>query len=250
MWRRGRLGFTLIELMVVISIISLLVVFLLLGFSGSSRNAGAKATRALFQQVTEGCERFKAAYGFYPPDGPGSSGTSATWKPGDPPPWNDSDRCIFVTDAKVDSTKLYLGILEWLGLAGPSAAVDSGRALTFCLLLEKNGGRPFISVQQKRLANTGGSTYQPYFDQNNDGEREAGEDVGAQKPLVDIVDAWGTPLRFYSPTGRTVNALKELKNPTAIEVYSAGPNGRFGWAPGNAVSLDDDDLANWQPAVE
>jgi prepilin-type N-terminal cleavage/methylation domain-containing protein len=249
MWRRGRLGFTLIELMVVIAIISLLVVFLVLGFSGGGRSAGVKATRALILQLTEACDRFKAVYGFYPPDAVGT-GRSASWKPGDPLPWNDSERCIFVTDARVDSpTYLYIGILEWLGLADPSAAVDSCEALTFCLLLEKDGGRPFISVEQKQLANFDSDTFQPYFDQNNDGERQAGEDVGSRKPLLEIVDPWGTPLRFYSPAGRNENAMKELKNRAAVEVYSAGPNRKFGWNAGSPA-LDGDDIASWQPAVE
>ena len=261
MWRRGRLGFTLIELMVVIAIISLLVVFLVLGFSGGGRSAGVKATRALILQVTEACDRFKAVYGFYPPDAAGTHGTSPSWKAGDPPPWNDNERCIFVTAARADSsTYLYIGILQWLGLANPSAAVDSCEALTFCLLLEKDGGRPFISVQQKQLANSDSDTYQPYFDQNNDGERQLGEDVGLPKPLLEIVDPWGTPLWFYSPAGRNENAMKELKNRAAVEVYSAGPNRKFGGNDGidndndgtvdQPGELDEDDIASWQPAVE
>jgi len=241
--------------MVVISIIALLVTFLVLGFSGVGQSARTRATRALILQLAEACDRFQDTFGFYPPDTTGSSGIDPFWDPGDALPWNDDERCIFASDARVDSSSPdsdhpYIGLLEYLGLANPSDTVESGEALTFCLLLEKRGG-PFITVEQKRLANWDDDTYQPYLDEDNDGQYDgASEDLGSPAPLLEIVDAWGTPFRYRSPTGRNQNALNDpdddLRNPTAVEFYSAGPNREFGWDEGDTVELDGDDIAGWQ----
>jgi len=256
--RHSQGAFTLIELMVVVSIIALLVVVLVVGFSGAGETAKAKKTQALILQVVQACERFQDAYGFYPPDAPGSS-DDPPWSPGDPPPWNDDERCIYVTDAGVESDQVYIGLLEYLGLANPSDTVESGEALTFCVLLDKRGG-PFASVDQEQLANADDDTYQPYLDENNDGERQGGEDVGGEKGLFEIVDAWGRPLRYRSPVGRNQAALLELRNPAMVEIYSAGSNGVFGEDDGEdndddgetdePGELDADDIANWRGISE
>ncbi len=255
---RSQRAFTLIELMVVMAIIALLVVVLVVGFGGVGETAKVKKTQALILQVVGACERFRNAHGFYPPDAPGASGDPA-WSPGDPPPWADDERCIYVADAGVDSDQLYVGRLEYLGLANPSDTVASGEALAFCLLLDKRGG-PFITVDQEQLANADEDTYQPYLDENNDGERQASENVGSRRALLEIVDAWGTPFRYRSPAGRNQAAMLELRSPAMVEIYSAGPNGVFGEDDGEdndddgdtdeSGELDADDIANWRGISE
>lgn len=255
---RSQRAFTLIELMVVMAIIAVLAVVLVVGFGGVGETAKVKKTGALILQVVGGCERFRNAHGFYPPDAPGTFGDPA-WSPGDPPPWADDERCIYVADAGVDSDQLYVGRLEYLGLANPSDTVASGEALIFCLLLDKRGG-PFITVDQEQLANSDDDTYQPYLDEDNDGQRQADEDVGGAQGLFEITDAWGRPLRFRSPAGRNQDAILELRNPAVLEIYSAGSNGVFGEDDGEdndddgdtdePGEVDDDDIANWRGISE
>ena len=257
---RSQWAFTLIELMVVMAIIALLVVVLVVGFGGVGETAKVKKTGALILQVVGACERFRNAHGFYPPDAPGASG-DPSWSPGDPPPWDDDERCIYVADAGVDSDQLYVGLLEYLGLGNPSDTVASGEALTFCLLLDKRGG-PFTTVDQEQLANSDDDTYQPYLDEDNDGQRliGGGEDLGSEKGLFEIVDAWGRPFRFRSPAGRNQGLLLQLRNPVAVEIYSAGSNGVFGEDDGEdndgdgdtdePGELDTDDIANWRGTSE
>jgi type II secretory pathway pseudopilin PulG len=221
--------------MVVVSIISLLVVFLVVGFSGGSRTAGLRATRALFVQLTEACDRFKAVYGFYPPDQAGRQLPETAFNP--------------AGDATVK-----LNVLQAVGAEDTTAFanradLESNECLAFCLQLERRGG-PFLTLKQKQLANLDADSVPLYLDKNGDFRYQAGEDLGRQQPVLEVLDAWGTPIRYVSPTGRDQTELRQLKSPGAVEVYSAGPNRKFGWAPGNPVSLDEDDLASWQPAVE
>ena len=138
--RESQGAFTLIELTVVVTIIALLAVVLVVGFSGVGQRARTRSTQALILTLAQGCERFKDACGYYPPDAPGSSGGVGGWVEGDPPPWSDDERCIFVSETRVDSSDLYIGLLEYLGLADPSDDVEPAEALAFCVLLEQKGG--------------------------------------------------------------------------------------------------------------
>ena len=243
MQRRGRLGFTLVELMVVIGIISLLVVFLVLGFAGGGQSARVKATAALLLQVTEACDRFKAGYGFYPPDEADRQLPETAFNPaGDP--------------------TVKLNVLTAVGASDTTsfdnrADLESNECLTFCLLLDRRGG-PFVTLKQEQLANrdTVADTVLVYQDfgsgvpANDSNFRYDAGEATVQRPLLEVVDTWGTPVRYLSPTGCDQTELLELKTPTVVEVYSAGPNRTFGWLPGNTVALDEDDIASWRPAVE
>jgi prepilin-type N-terminal cleavage/methylation domain-containing protein len=63
-----RLGFTLIELLIVISIIAVLAAFTIPVFSGVKRQQYIRHTQAELALLETAIERYKSAYGFYPPD--------------------------------------------------------------------------------------------------------------------------------------------------------------------------------------
>jgi prepilin-type N-terminal cleavage/methylation domain-containing protein len=63
-------GFTLIELLAVISIIGVLVAFTIPVLRGIKINQYRNNARAERDQLETAIERYKAAYGFYPPDNP------------------------------------------------------------------------------------------------------------------------------------------------------------------------------------
>jgi prepilin-type N-terminal cleavage/methylation domain-containing protein len=66
----GVRGFTIIELLAVITIIGVLAAFLFTALKGIKRQQYLRNAQAEMQQVETAIERYKAAYGFYPPDNP------------------------------------------------------------------------------------------------------------------------------------------------------------------------------------
>ena len=249
-------AFTLIELMVVMVIIALLVVFLAVGFSGISRRARVRDARSLILQVVEACDRFENAYGFYPPD--------------------DQDRELPETAFNPNGNpSTPLNVLEAMGAEdntdfSSDPDVESVQCLMFSLLLERNGG-PFITVDQARLTNSDDGEAPVYLDEDEDLEFDGGEGLPAPHPQTfELVDPWGTPFRFRSPTGREDDSggyddgddddLQDLQNPGTPEVYSAGPDRVFGEDDGDdndgdgdtdePGELAEDDLASWQSAGE
>ena len=62
-----RLGFTLVELLIVITVIGILVGLLLPAINGAMRSARELAMRTEMVQIEQAVESFKTEYGFYPP---------------------------------------------------------------------------------------------------------------------------------------------------------------------------------------
>lgn len=256
-WHRPRRGFTLIELMVVVSIIALLVIFLVIGFGGAGQHSGIKATRALIEQLLDGGERFRTAFGFYPPDHADRQLPETAFDPNGDPAIN-------------------LNVLEALGASSTTdfdnqADLETSEALVFCLRLERRGG-PFLTLAQKQLSNRDGPGDEVTLYLDNDGDFQYGPgDADLETvPLFEVVDVWGTPIRFRSPTGRGDDPggyddgddddLQDLQDRSTLEVYSAGPNRVFGEDDGQdndgdtdtdePGELDTDDIASWQAVGE
>ncbi len=64
---RGRAGFTLVELLVVIVVLAILVGLLLPVIAGAVRTAKNAATQAEINQLAQALANFKSTYGDYPP---------------------------------------------------------------------------------------------------------------------------------------------------------------------------------------
>ena len=64
-------AFTLIELLTVISIIGVLAALLFPVLKGVKRQQFIRNAQAEMAQLETAIERYKATYGFYPPDNPG-----------------------------------------------------------------------------------------------------------------------------------------------------------------------------------
>jgi prepilin-type N-terminal cleavage/methylation domain-containing protein len=67
-----RRAFTLIELLVVISIMGILAAFTIPVLKGVKRTQYRNTARAELEQIATALERYKAAYGAYPPSNPGN----------------------------------------------------------------------------------------------------------------------------------------------------------------------------------
>ena len=63
-------GFTLVELLIVISIIGVLAGFIISSLGGVFRNKNISTARAELALIEAAIERYKAAYGIYPPSNP------------------------------------------------------------------------------------------------------------------------------------------------------------------------------------
>lgn len=72
--RAAGAGFSLIELLVVISIISILAGFTLVVLSGISKTRARSTATAELSQIEGALEDYKAKYGVYPPSNPGLGG--------------------------------------------------------------------------------------------------------------------------------------------------------------------------------
>jgi len=72
---RHFLAFTLIELLVVISIIALLAAFTIPVLKTVARKKILDRTRGEMEQLATAIDRYKAAYGFYPPSNPANPGS-------------------------------------------------------------------------------------------------------------------------------------------------------------------------------
>jgi len=249
-------AFTLIELMVVVSIIALLAVFLVVGFSGLVQRARVRDTHSVILQVLQACDHFENAYGFYPPDNRDRELPETAFNPaGDP----NTDLNVLEAMGAEDRTDF-----------SNDADLESIQCLMFSLLLERKGG-PFITVDQKRLTNRDDGEASLYLDEDGDFVPDVGEGLPAPHPRTfELVDPWGTPFRFRSPTGREDDSagyadgddddLQDLQDPSTPEVYSAGPNRVFGEDDGvdndgdgdtdEPGELDEDDIASWQAVGE
>jgi prepilin-type N-terminal cleavage/methylation domain-containing protein len=204
MMRPQRAGFTLIELLIVISILGLLAAAFLPDLIGTRDRASEAQVSAMMVRLQTGCNTFKNANGYYPPDDL----------------IDPQKKLSFKTDN------------------GQNTGIES--LVAFLSQSRKDG---------EDLSDAGGSLT------NTDQD-----DHGAMLPMLnrkerlEISDAWGTPLAYFSHTTQTLGFGKpqsitgvggqQLREPARarknqdgaplgagkIQLLAAGKDGEFGTA--------------------
>lgn len=197
-----RSGFTLIEVLVAMTIVIILTALLAMGLGGSKDKAAHKASKALVSKIKVALESYNAEFRDYPPDGYDE----------DDPGWNVTTQGVAVRppdllDASGSPTTTY----KERRVKGASALIyflcrpqikrtrmssDPGdknfnekRLEPFLQLDTRDYTRPKITV-----AGTGEEvTFEPNHPWGNDGfwDRTAGGGI-----LTEIVDAYGRPLCY------------------------------------------------------
>lgn len=193
-------GFTLMELMIVLAIISLLAVALLPNVIGGSRRAQETETTMRIQFLRTSIEAFARRYGFYPPDD-----------------FQSPDRGFKVV-AKADP-------------------LNPGIESLIIFLHQRRLGADSLADHEDWLSNT-------------DHDKNTALIPGLDRlDKVEVIDAWGTPLAYFSSQsggyeraqrivdqdGVEVKA-RAVKNPRTgkyhapgkYQIISAGPDGVFG----------------------
>ncbi len=192
---RGR-AFSMVELLVVIAIIAVLAGILLVALKGVRQRALATQTRATMQEFSKACDSFQIEQGRYPGIIPES---------------------ILAANPAISGTENAL--LDMMGgvIRGDDPRYNDPPFDSWDEIIINNTDLGKIRVNKQLIGNgpeINGRPYAPYFTPKGD-ELAAirgqvnGDGPGfgpAQRPLPDLVDAWGQPI-IYVRRGRSVGPL-------------------------------------------
>jgi prepilin-type N-terminal cleavage/methylation domain-containing protein len=134
-----RWAFTLVELLVVISIIGVLAALLLPVAGVVKRNSMIHTAQAEMAQLETAIDRYKSAYGFYPPDNPGNllinqlyyelGGTTNIALPAAAPDYQSLDNAsVQLTSGQVSAA---FGVGSFINCSKPGADESSPQARDF-----------------------------------------------------------------------------------------------------------------------
>ncbi len=213
-----RRGFTLVELLVVLSIIAVLAGLIFPTLLGAKKRALVAETQTIVNTLRDALSAFEGHYGTYPP----------------------SDF------AALKKLKAPGGGGDWGKLRPPGNDTNEGAECLFACLSAKTGGTDPIEVKDDQVLNNDKDSFGTGGAPNWERGDEAWE----------MVDSWGNPIvyfnwqgygqrqRYTTVDGRVieVSARKSEKfkgawvNPRGYQIWSLGPDGENG---------TDDDIGNW-----
>ena len=230
-------GFTLVELMLVMTLIAVLVGFLTKALMGGMHQAASKRARAEIKAMEMALEAYKADYGIYP-----LSPTVAANMP--PNPWAGQN---------------------WPPGVGPGSSFGGGRSDYYYQQNRwgdgDNPGNAYWSGgehAQRIAACLWYFLYQAPIDVGKPpymtfGARQVVQcSACANTSYKAVVDPWGYPYLYGLPKNCNNNNPDfntTINNATSFDLISAGPNGIY-WNGGNGYNgpspVDSDDITNFE----
>lgn len=235
--RRGAGGFTMIELMVVIAILTLIAAIVILGYNGITRSGLNNQTRMTLSNVASMLAEYDAKTGLrrYPPHSWTGNGSPPTYTAGQTQIWND-------TDPSTDGAQGQIA-----QLAGDNASLRNTQTV-FKMLAELPAAKAMIgSLPPDRTVRL------PDYRESDPFNDEA------TVPL----DSWGNPIIFVPAAGLREVTLADQPDfiITSVKVYRPGtgqgelpddtlaPNARPFFAsagPDGSMALGDDNLYSFE----
>jgi general secretion pathway protein G len=275
--KRGRGGFTLVEMIVVVAIIAILVALTAATALKFLRKGPEIHNRSDMTQLTTAIGTFKTKFGFYPPSRIKLCGLSSQY--GNSQLDLDSQAVLTQMFPRCSSTWANPGINWCPGSANPGGVTLEGEeCLVFFLggVQATNSGNnlcvgfstiPTSPMDTSDMKNRIGPFYQ------FEGSRLVASPTGNQVFVYN--DPYGTPYVFFS-SFRTRNGYNRYGgtdcptlnvspyqdtastyyNPETVQIVSAGANKQFGaggqWSPANAYAIGSqgaDDMSNFYESL-
>ncbi|MBN1916700.1 MAG: prepilin-type N-terminal cleavage/methylation domain-containing protein [Verrucomicrobia bacterium] len=205
---RRRAGFTLVEMIAVMTIIAILAAAVIGGLVYANRKATVTATKALFLKLQTGIDAFHTDYGKYPPHRiPTAGWDSIDSGTGDPPdhwfPMPDSSSYGSFANLNTGAEIL------WYFLAGVYEDAENTD------LADMEQKSAYVNFSQKELRRTG-----VVFLNTND-LKENNDPATRDDMFPEIVDPWGVPIQ-YNASGH--DGAQPLVNTETYDLISRGPD--------------------------
>lgn len=227
--RNPRNGFTLVELLVVISIVVLLTGILLVVTTKALRAADTSATKFLMSSMTSGLEQFKTDFGYYPPlirDDFEDMEPDRSVLEVQPNAGEELRRYRYFSMSSLSVYMLGVGRLETSDLATPNLDPDRHDGIGGPGIRDPGADKSWGGARDRSKNNPTrtGRVYGPYVDigdgdstravtfldlgsKVDENPRKPGETISLQSDLDQtlplFVDAWGTAIRYYRPGWQT-----------------------------------------------
>ncbi len=228
---KGEGGFTLIELVAVMTIIAVLSVVVVGGVRVSITKARTAATGALFQRLSLAINSYREDYGAYPPEANPSNPSSGGWGK-----WCFSDAAGPTTMKNLNMSSEVL----WYFLAGmyEEEDIDDNSNGFRGALARKTS---YITFTESDLKRTG---YRCWMVQAGGTFRNKRDTFLFSDDLPEIVDPWGSPIRYVAKNGTDP---EPLMNEETYDLISRGPDrkieGPYDTDPDEAPNKDN--IKNW-----
>ncbi len=195
-------GFTLIELLVVIAVMGVLAAMLLAVVSRVKRTQYIYNTRAELEQLVTAIERYKAAYGFYPPSNTNSAVINPLYYELVGVTYNTTNNTYQTLDGQASITaanvNLTLNIGGFMNCTKPGSGEDAAVARDF-----------LPDLKQKQWATITNSSASPAYTNFVLIASVGGPDATYQAPGVGVPDL--NPWRY--------NSANPTNNPGAYDLY-------------------------------